>query len=152
MEFLATLHPKIVHFPIAFLTTYPLMELLYLISKKDFYSKAAFLFLIIGVIGAVLAVLSGNQAYLASGILGKESLIIFNSHQYFANLTVWFFTGLLVIRVYFTVKKKLNLKLILILFILSLVGVYFALQTGNYGGKLAYSKAKNINYQLPAKQ
>lgn len=152
MEFLANLHPKIVHFPIAFLTLYPLMELLFLILKKDFYSKAAFLFLVIGVIGALFAVLSGNQAYLASDNLGKESLIIFNSHQTFANLTVWFFAGLLAARVYFTVKKKLNFKVILILFILSLAGVYFALQAGNYGGRLALSKAKNISYQLPAKQ
>lgn len=150
MEFLANLHPKIVHFPIAFLTMYPLMDLLFLISKKDFYSKAAFLFLIIGLIGALLAVLSGNQAYLASGNLDKGSLIIFNSHQTFANLTVWYFTGLLIIRVYFIVKQKLNFKIILMLFVLSLAGVYFALQAGNYGGKLAFSKAKNFTFQLPA--
>lgn len=128
------------------------MELLFLISKKDFYSKVAFLFLVIGVIGALIAVLSGNQAYLASVNLDKESLIIFNSHQTYANLTVWYFTGLLVIRIYFTVKRKLNFKIILVVFILSLAGVYFAFQAGNYGGKLAFSKVKNINYQLPANQ
>jgi uncharacterized membrane protein len=152
MEFLANLHPKIVHFPIAFLTLYPLMDLLFLISKKDFYSRAALLFLTIGVIGALLAVLSGNQAYLASGNLDKESLTFFNSHQTFANLTVWYFAALLIVRVYMIVKNKLNFKIIILLFVLSLAGVYFALQAGNYGGKLAHSKAKNINYQLPANQ
>lgn len=152
MEFLANLHPKIVHFPIAFLILYPLMDLLFLISKKDFYSKAALLFLTIGVIGALLAVLSGNQAYLASGNLDKESLTLFYSHQTFANLTVWYFAALLIVRVYIIVKNKLNFKIIILLFVLSLAGVYFALQAGSYGGKLAYSKAKNINYKLPANQ
>jgi uncharacterized membrane protein len=50
MEFLAELHPKIVHFPIAFLTIYPVIELIALISKKDFFSKAALLFLLVGVL------------------------------------------------------------------------------------------------------
>ncbi|MCK7520140.1 MAG: hypothetical protein MZV64_21810 [Ignavibacteriales bacterium] len=63
MEFLAGIHPKVVHFPIAFLMLYPLMELIFIFTSKRFFSKAAMLFLAIGVIGSLLAVLSGNQAF-----------------------------------------------------------------------------------------
>jgi uncharacterized membrane protein len=149
MEFLAHIHPKIVHFPIAFLLMYPLMELLALVTKKEFYSKAASLFLIIGTLGAFFAVFTGNQAFSVIKNWGKDSLYILNSHQTFANITMWFFTGLLVLRIYLTIKKKINQKTIIILFLLSLLGCYLVYQTGNYGGKLAKAKIKELNIQLP---
>ena len=95
MEFFASLHPKIVHFPLAFLLIYPVIELVALITKKDFYSKTANLFLLIGTIGAFIAVFTGNQAYSLIQNWDKESLEIFNSHQTFANFTMWFFTGII---------------------------------------------------------
>jgi uncharacterized membrane protein len=152
MEFLAHIHPKIVHFPIAFLLMYPLMELLALVTKKEFYSKAASLFLIIGTLGAFFAVFTGNQAFSVIKNWGKDSLYIFNSHQTFANITMWFFTGLLVLRIYLTIKKKINQKTIIILFLLSLLGCYFVYQTGNYGGKLAKVKIRELNIKLPLAQ
>jgi uncharacterized membrane protein len=152
MEFLAHIHPKIVHFPIAFLMIYPLMEFLALVTKKEFYTKAAGLFLIIGTIGAFLAVFTGNQAFSIIKDWGKVSSNIFNSHQTFANLTMWFFTGVLVLKIYMTIKKKVNQKTIIILFLLSLVGCYLVYQTGNYGGKLAEARIKELNLNLPLNQ
>lgn len=37
MEFLSTLHPKIVHFPIALFVVYALMEIIGSFVKKDFF-------------------------------------------------------------------------------------------------------------------
>ena len=101
MEFLAEIHPKIVHFPLAFLLLYPLIELLYFVTRKEFYNKSAFLFLLIGVIGALLAVLSGNQAYAMVSEWNPKTLEIFNSHQTFANISIWYFTFLLSAQVLF---------------------------------------------------
>lgn len=137
MEFLAGIHPKVVHFPIAFLMLYPAMELLYFIMRKDFYSKAAMLFLAIGVIGSFFAVLSGNQAFEFIKNWTTSDKEIFYIHQTFANLTVWYFSALLAVRYFLFVKKKLNRTIISIIFVLSLIGGYFVYQTGNYGGKLA---------------
>ncbi len=145
MEFLANMHPKIVHFPLAFLMLYPVIELLALVSKKDFFSKTANLFLIIGTIGAFLAVFTGNQAYALVDGWQKESLIIFNSHQTFANYTMWFFAALLAFRIYLYLKKKINRKTMLLLFLLSLFGGYLVYQTGYYGGKLARIRAIEKN-------
>lgn len=137
MEFLASIHPKIVHFPIAFLMLYPLMELLFIFTNKDFFSKAAFLFLTIGVVGALFAVLSGNQAFELVKNWTAEGKDVFNNHQTYANLTVWFYAILLVVRYFLFVKKKLNRTVISVIFVLSLLGGYFVYQAGNYGGKLA---------------
>lgn len=137
MEFLAGIHPKVVHFPIAFLMLYPLVELIYLFTGKDFFSKVAILFLAIGVVGSLFAVLSGNQAFEFVKNWTEEGKEIFSSHQMFANLTVWYFSALLVIRYSLFVKKKLNRLVISVIFVLSLVGGYFVYQAGNYGGKLA---------------
>jgi len=137
MEFLASIHPKVVHFPIAFLMFYPVVELLFLITRKDFFTKTAMLFLAIGVIGSFFAVLSGNQAFEFVKNWNNESKEIFGSHQTFANLTVWYFSALLVVRYFLFVKKKLNRTIISVIFVLALIGSYIVYQTGNYGGKLA---------------
>jgi uncharacterized membrane protein len=137
MEFLASIHPKVVHFPIAFLMFYPVVELLFLITRKDFFTKTAMLFLAIGVIGSFFAVLSGNQAFEFVKNWNNEGKEIFGSHQTFANLTVWYFSALLVVRYFLFVKKKLNRTIISVIFVLALIGSYIVYQTGNYGGKLA---------------
>ncbi len=137
MEFLAGIHPKVVHFPIAFLMLYPLLELIFLFTSKDFFSKAAMLFLAIGVVGSLFAVLSGNQAFELVTNWTDEGKEIFSSHQTFANLTVWYFLVLLVLRYFLFVKKKLNRQIISVIFVLSLLGGYFVYQAGNNGGKLA---------------
>lgn len=142
MEFLANIHPKIVHFPLAFLLLYPIMEFFALITKKEFYFKAANLFLFIGTIGALLAVFTGNQAYTYIKNWRTDSLNIFNSHQTFATITIWYFSGLLVLRLYLYLKKKLNQKTVFIFILLALLGSYFVYQTGNYGGELARNVIK----------
>jgi len=119
------------------------MEFLFLITKKDFYSKAAFLFLIVGVIGALFSALSGNQAYETFRNWQIESLVLFNEHQNYANLTVWFFTAMLIVRFYLHLKKKLVKVFVILLLLMSLIGSYFVYQAGNYGGKLADQKAKS---------
>lgn len=137
MEFLASIHPKVVHFPISFLLLYPIIELLFIISGKDFFSKLSVIFLTIGVIGSLFAVLSGNQAFELVKNWTNEGKEIFNNHQAYANLTVWFYSILLVIKYFLFVKKKLNRILIIVIFVMSLLGGYFVYQAGNYGGKLA---------------
>jgi len=65
-----------------------------------------------------------------------KSLAIFNTHQTFANISIWYFTVLLALRFFLHIKKRLNQYLLIIIFLLSLLGSYFVYQTGFYGGKL----------------
>ena len=136
MEFLAGLHPKVVHFPIALLLTYALCEMIGVIFKKDFFSKTAHLLLLLGVIGALFAVLTGNQAFSEFHnwtIPGKE---LFDHHQTFANLSVWYFSILLVFKTYIVFKKKSSGSLKYLLLLFALLGCYLIYQTAEYGGDL----------------
>lgn len=137
MEFLANLHHKVIHFPIAFLMVYPLIEILALTTGKDFFVKSAGVFLLIGTLGSLAAVFTGNQAFTFIKEWQNESLQVFDSHQTFASISVWYFTGLLILRTYLSIKKKLNKKILIVFVILSLIGAYLIFQTANYGGELA---------------
>lgn len=138
MEFLAEIHTKVIHFPIAFLIGYSVVEFIYLINQKDFFNKAAILFLIVGVIGSFISVLSGNQAFELVKEWSDQSRHYFSEHQMYANITVWYFTALLFIRLFLFQKKRLTRFIVLILVILSLFGSYFVFQTGYFGGKFAH--------------
>jgi uncharacterized membrane protein len=138
MEFLAQFHPKVIHFPIAFLLVYLLLELIGAIFKKDFFSKTAHLFLLFGVLGALAAVLTGNQAENAFEGWNKTTKAIFEIHETYANITLWFFTALLVIRTFIVVKKKFNDQSRYIICILAIIGAYFIFQTGEHGGRMVF--------------
>ncbi len=136
MEFLAGLHPKVVHFPIALLITFVLLELIGTLLNKDFYTKTAHLILFLGVIGTILAVLTGNQAFISYKYWNPASEELFNNHQTFANLAVWYFAGLLVLRTYLVVKKKYFKTMKYIFLVLTLFGGFLIYQTSEYGGEL----------------
>jgi uncharacterized membrane protein len=153
MDFLAELHPKVVHFPIALLLTYVLLEFIGTVFKKEFFQKAAHLLLLLGVIGSFLAVLTGNQAFTVHKQWDELSKELFNNHEYFANLTVWFFTWLLVLRTYLVVKKKFSSSFKYIILALAFFGCYLIYQTSEYGGdlirKFGVGTELNINVKVP---
>ena len=65
---------------------------------------------------------------------------------------MWFFTGMLALRIYLTIRKKVNQKTMLLFFLLSLLGFYLVYQTGNYGGKLGAARIKVLNIKIPVNQ
>jgi len=150
MEFLAGLHPKVVHFPIALLLTYILCEFIAVIFKKEFFSKTAHLLLLLGVIGAVFAVLTGNQAFSDFHNWTITSKELFNHHQTFANLSIWYFSILLVFKTYIVLKKKSSGSLKYLLLLFALLGCYLIYQTAEYGGDLV--KKFGVGTELGIKQ
>lgn len=148
MEFLSYLHPKVVHFPIAFLMGYFLFELLGIIFKKEFLSKSAHLLLFLGVLGALAAVLSGHEAEEAFEYWNKQSGQLAEEHESYANITLWYFAGLLVLRTFVTFKKNFIGMVRYVVLILGLVGVYFVFQTGEHGGKMVYEHGVGTQYKI----
>ncbi len=143
MEFLAQLHPQIVHFPIAFMAIYAVLEITGIISGKEFFQKAAYLFLFLGVLTAVAAVFTGNQAAeIASKWKEKGAAIptgLISEHEEYATITLWYFTGLLVLRTFLFLKKKFKGSAKYLFLLLAAIGLYFVYQTGDHGGKLVYN-------------
>jgi len=142
MEFLAALHSKIIHFPIAILILYSLFEILGVLFKKEFLQKSAHLLLAIGVIISIAAVLTGNQAAEAAELI-KNKISTYpaaqiEEHETYATITLWYFFALLIFRTYLVLKKKFKGALLYLFIPLVLVGSFFIYETGNLGGKLVY--------------
>jgi len=142
MDFLAGLHPKIVHFPIALLSAYTLFEILGIVLKNEFLSKVAHLFLFLGVLSTLAAVLTGNQAEEVAEALKKQGVVIqlqaISEHSDYANYTVWFFSALLVYRTFLVLKKKFQGTIKYLFIVLALAGFFLVFETGEHGGKLVY--------------
>lgn len=135
-SFLADIHPKVVHFPIALLTTYSLLEIVGIVFKKEFISKSALLILCLGVITAIFAVLTGNQAATEFGFWNEKSKALLNEHQTYATYLLWFSAIICGLRIIVVVKKKFIgfIKYVFILFALMIM--FLVYQTGMHGGDL----------------
>jgi uncharacterized membrane protein len=142
MEFLADNHPRVIHFAIAFLFVYPLFELMALVFKKEYLDKSAHLILFIAVLSAIGAVLTGNQAEKVAFLWEEQGAIIpfglLNEHREYANITLWYFTALLLFRTLLVTQKKFSSTFRYVIVILAFIGTYFVYQTGEYGGELVY--------------
>jgi len=136
-------HPRFVHFPIALLSTYVLLEIIGIIFKKDFFSKAAYLILFLGVLGALAAVLTGNRAEeLAEKLFDEKDIIIpfgsITEHESWATITIWYFAGVLVLRTFLVLRKSFKGIFQYIFILFAIAGMYFVYQTGEHGAKLVY--------------
>jgi uncharacterized membrane protein len=151
MEFLAQFHPKIVHFPIAFLLIYVLLEITGVFSKKEYFQKTAYLFLFLGVLSAVAAVITGNQAAGIASRLEDKGVIIplglISEHEEYATINLWYFTGVLVLRTFLVLKKKFKGIYHYIFIVIAIAGAYLIYQTADYGGKLVFEHGVGTEIQ-----
>lgn len=136
INFLAEIHPRVVHFPVALFTTYSILEIIGIAINKEFISKAALLVLCIGVVTAFFAVLTGNQAVDDFKFWNKDSTALLGEHQTYATYLLWFTVLVCGFRIFVVVKKKFIgfTKYLFILF--ALLIIFLVYQTGQHGGDL----------------
>lgn len=129
------IHPFIVHFPVALLTTALVFDLLQAVLKREELSRVGWWTQLAGSIGIAAAV--------ASGLVAKGEFLIpplaagtFDTHQQLAFLTAGAFTALLLWRIGMRTRiHPVRRRLFLILFAAALA----CLWTGAwYGGQLVY--------------
>lgn len=149
MELLAHFHPEVVHFPIALLLAYVLCEIMGIVFRNDFFSKTAHLLLLLGVLGLIAAVLTGNQAKDVARLWKNSGANIpmkeIGEHEDYANATLWYFAFLLVVRTMLVLKKKFVGYLKYSFIVLSLVGAFLVYETGVHGGDLVYKYGVGTN-------
>ncbi len=95
-----------------------------------------------GVFTAVFAVLTGNQAEeVAENLITAGKTFpreILDKHESLATITLWFFTGVLILKIYVTIKKLQATGIKYLFIILAITGIYLIYETSNYGGDLVY--------------
>ena len=135
-NFLAEIHTKVVHFPVALLATYSILEIIGIVLKNEFLSKTALLILCIGVVTALLAILTGNSA--ADNFLywNNESSSLLLNHQNYATYLAWFSALFCSLRIYLVVKKKFVGLKKYVFFVFALLILFLVYKTGTYGGDL----------------
>ena len=157
------IHPIIVHFPVALLAVYSVMELVrvrkLLAEKSWYYIKSAFL--ILGTIGAFMALATGENAEHINRPVRK----VVEMHQVFASASTWIFSILSILYLigiveniwgenlrtskYEIVRKAWDLKLKIrnklfkpvIIIPLAFVGLIAILITGALGGAMVYGNS-----------
>jgi len=159
MDYLASLHPAIIHFPIALFPLYALFEASGVILKKDFLSKSASVILVIAIIASLAAVFTGNLAYKAAETLNTRSadrnivsipVGLINRHESFATLTVWYYSVLLLVRITLNIKKKFAGLYKYAVVILAVAGILLLYKTGQIGGQLVYRHGVGAGISAPA--
>jgi uncharacterized membrane protein len=141
------IHPMIVHFPIALLIVGFLAELIAVITKKEFFSKASFYLLILGTAGVITAYFTGHAAgegISESGML-KSAL---ESHEGAATIALWVIVAAALFRIVIVFLKKDKGILKSAAFLLLLIGVLSIARTGYYGGELVYKHAAGVQINL----
>ena len=129
------LHPLFVHFPIVLLLLAALSQFTVLFFPKNLQLKwLTFFFLITGCIGTFIAI---QTAVHISGDADDKALEIFETHQLFGNLTLWFSLGATVLR-FITIKwfGKKWLEIILTATVITIA--VFVTITGHHGAQLVH--------------
>ena len=138
-------HPLSVHFPIVLLLTATLFLILALFFAKNTWKDGGLLLLILGVIGAWVAIYTGD---LADGIVSRKLCdpTILKDHENLAYTSSWIFTAALLMelgsRFIATLRKKIfGILTVLVL----LTGCGFLTYVGHLGASLVYQQAAGVN-------
>lgn len=97
MQFLAPFHPQITHGPIVLIIVAFLFEIVGRVLDRDWWRKAAFAMLILGVVSAYLAVQSGEAASAAVEKQGVPEQTV-DAHGNLGKLAMWLGLGAVVAR------------------------------------------------------
>ena len=129
------LHPLIVHFPIVLLLLALLAQLAVLFFPKNNQLKwLTFLLLFTGCLGTFIAI---QTAVHISGDADDKALEIFEAHQRFGNLTLWFSLAATIIRIVTLKWFKKKLWEIILTILLITISVFVTI-TGHHGAQLVH--------------
>ncbi len=157
-------HPIFVHFPIALLTTYGVLELIRFkkITSQPYWFYIKGMLVIVGAMASYVAAFFGDIA--KSYITDSNSRAIISKHEFWAHLTIIIFTILAIGYVIQWLKKTvaiqfqkpifsriwtiiINLQIIVtetkLTLLLALAGVLAITITGALGGTVVYGKGND---------
>jgi len=134
-------HPAIVHFPVALLSIAALFAVISLFGKNDFFKRAAFWNLLLGVIGAIAAVLTG---------LIEEQNLVHNEevHQLLVKHKFNGFAIMILSQIlltwYWVRKNKYSRKEYVLWVSLLVIGTGMIIYQGFLGGGMVFDKGAGV--------
>ena len=138
-------HPLSVHFPIALLLTALLFKVLALTTTGLTWNKAGSVLLLLGTLGAWIAIYTGN---LADGIVSRQICdpTVLKDHENGAYTVAWLFTVASLLDVAAVVGSlKINTKVLkLAVVTLMFIGSGFLAYTGHLGATLVYQQGAGV--------
>ena len=139
------LHPMIVHFPIALITVGFLADFfsLFLSKKEPALSKIGFYLMILGTLGTIAAVITGefftgHKIGETAHFIGKPALIL-ESHELFAKITMIIMILVSIFRIVLVLLKKENSAIKYFIIFLIAIAAATVSYTGFLGGNLVYN-------------
>jgi uncharacterized membrane protein len=135
------LHAMLNDLPTALLVTAVLFDVIALLTRRVSFRQAGFFVLMVGVLGAGAAVISGLQAEekIAHGEAVHQ---IMGTHETLALTTLGIFAVVALWRIFRERRMGGTERALVVLFSVGGAGVLFA--TGMYGGKLVFEHAAGI--------
>ena len=137
MDFLAPFHPQITHTPIVLLVVGLLFEIIGWLTDLAWWRKAALAMLVLGVLGAGAAVLSGGPAGDAAEEHGVPEAAV-DAHERAADLTLYLGIAALVARIAAAASRKGRTALSGLALLLWIAAAVMVGITGYRGGKLVF--------------
>lgn len=135
------LHPKIVHFPIAFLFGAGICYLLMIFIKNQRLDRFGFFLHVAGLLGCIAAILTGD--YAESGIVQTERIHeIVEEHEFQGMVAAWAF-GLLGVWAFLRAKSKFMAEKIVFILVFWL-GLGWLTIASAHGGQLVYDEGAGV--------
>lgn len=104
---MGSLHPLLVHFPIAMLFTYSVIQILLILFKQDQkkFQLSLCILLLVGVLGGGASLSSGEAL---ESLRGENALM--ELHAFFATTTIWIYAAILIAMLVMYIYKFDNIK------------------------------------------
>ncbi|MCE7869310.1 DUF2231 domain-containing protein [bacterium CPR1] len=145
-QLMASLHPVMVHFPIALLFAAVVMDLVAFWRKDERLAYAAMINLIAGTVGIMLSFTTGNMAivWAARQQVTQPPLKL---HENFAQFTSWAFIALVALRSFVHVRR--NRPYFAVYLLCGALSLGMLAATGWLGGELVYKYGAGVALKAP---
>lgn len=142
------IHPATVHFPVALLPMAFLLELIGHLGNRSELRKAALWLLIIGVMTAWLAVLTGYlaQEHASQTVTDSRGLELLSLHANMSYFTAALWSGILLFRIYLERPDTHRWSRLFLAF--ALLGTLSVSFTSYLGGRMVYEFGAGVHQKI----